>query len=34
MVAVSHQLTLLTSEVKALREANNALSKRQRAKRT
>jgi hypothetical protein len=33
-VAVSHQLTLLTSEVKALRDANEALSKRRRAKRT
>jgi hypothetical protein len=33
-VGISHQLTLLTGEVKALREANEALSKRRRAKRT
>ncbi len=33
-VSVSHRLTLLTGEVKALREANEALSKRRRAKRT
>jgi hypothetical protein len=34
VVANSHQLTLLTGEVKALREANKALSKRRQAKRT
>lgn len=34
VVANSHQLTLLTGEVKALQEANEALSKRRRAKRT
>lgn len=34
VVTSGHQLTLLTSEVKALREANEALSKRRRAKRT
>jgi hypothetical protein len=34
VVANSHQLTLLTGEIKALREANEALSKRRRAKRT
>ena len=34
MISNSHQLTLLTSEVKALREANTVLSKRRRAKRT
>lgn len=33
-VAMSHQLTLLNGEVKALREANQAISKRRRAKRT
>ena len=33
-VAMSHQLTLLTSEVRTLREANETLSKRRRAKRT
>lgn len=33
-VAINHQLTLLTGEVKALREANEILSKRRRAKRT
>ncbi len=33
-IATSHQLTLLTKEVKALREANKTLSKRRRAKRT
>ena len=33
-VGVNHHLTLLTGEVKALREANEALSKRRRAKRT
>ena len=33
-VAVSHQLTLLVAENKSLREANEALSKRRRAKRT
>ena len=34
VVANSHQLTLLSGEVKALREANEALSKRRKAKRT
>lgn len=33
-VAVGHQSTLLSSEIKVLREANEALSKRRRAKRT
>jgi hypothetical protein len=33
-VSINHQLTLLTGEIKALREANKALSKRRRAKRT
>ena len=34
IVAVGHQLTLLSNENKVLREANEALSKRRRAKRT
>jgi hypothetical protein len=33
-VSINHRLTLLTGEIKALREANAALSKRRRAKRT
>ncbi|CVL09140.1 related to transposase [Fusarium mangiferae] len=33
-VSINHRLTLLTGEIKALREANEALSKRRRAKRT
>ncbi|KAF6517708.1 hypothetical protein HZS61_003269 [Fusarium oxysporum f. sp. conglutinans] len=33
-VSINHQLTLLTGEIKALREANEALSKRRSAKRT
>jgi hypothetical protein len=33
-VSINHRLTLLTGEIKALREANKALSKRRRAKRT
>jgi hypothetical protein len=32
-VSINHRLTLLTGEIKALREANKALSKRRRAKR-
>jgi hypothetical protein len=31
---MNHRLTLLTGEIRALREANEALSKRRRAKRT
>jgi hypothetical protein len=33
-VAIGHQLTLLSGEAKVLREANEAFSKRRRAKRT
>jgi hypothetical protein len=33
-IAVIHQVALLQSEVSSLRKANEALSKRQRAKRT
>ena len=33
-IAIGHQLTLLTSELKVVQEANDALSKRRRAKRT